>query len=144
MGGARAGVFLALAVCTAGCGGNNGPAPFPVESAYNTAVIQTLSNVCTTTYTVHRDGSAQRATQSCGGGTKTLTLPTAIVSNLFNDLAAAQPLASLQSCLTVDTATTVSWNGQQSPNIVTPCGSAAEQTLSQQLSTVITAFEPVP
>lgn len=134
---------LLLAGGLAGCGG--GQPAFPAESAYDTAVIQTEINVCTTTYTVHRDGSAQRVTDTCGSGTKTTRLPSSIVAALFSDLAAAQPLNALVRCPTVDTSVTIAWNGQQSPNIGACTGSSsAEQSLSGDVSVVITSFTPLP
>lgn len=138
-------VLLGASVCLSACGGGGQP-PFRIESAYDTAVIQTDMNVCNAMYTVHRDGSAQRVTQTCGGGTVTETLPPTIVSTLFSDLQAAQPLSALPACPSVDTSIAVAWNGEQSRNISGPCigTNPAEQTLAQQVSVVVTAFEPVP
>lgn len=138
--------LFALLVCLAGCGGN-GAAPFPVGNADDTAVIKATNLTCSTTYTVHRDGSAaQTGSTACGSGSQSITLPAATVSSFFAALQAAQPLSGLTPCMTVDVSMTVTWGGQQSPNLFGECGgtSQAEQTLSAQAGLVVNSFLPAP
>ena len=121
--------------------------PFPAESAYDTAVILSTNNMCTSTYTVHRDGGAQRGAQNCGSenGTKTVTLAPEVVSLLFGDLQAAQPLNALPTCIGVDTSMKIAWNGQQSPAIGTCSASTpTEQALAYEIEDVIVSFVPTP
>jgi hypothetical protein len=144
-------VLFALTACgvvaLSGCGGGvtpaprgGVPAPFPVESAFDTAVIQSHGNACRTTYTVHRDGTAQRAVQSCGSGTVNTTLSPTTVSKLFSDLQAAQPLSALPDALTVDISVTVSWNDQQTPNIQGSGTNSIEDTLLKDINAVTGSF----
>jgi hypothetical protein len=137
--------LLAALILTA-CGGGSGSAPFPVESAYDTAVIGAGNSVDgiyeSDTYTVHRDGSAQHVSVA-GTTTKTSTtaLSSATVSALFSDLQAAQPLNALPAgSYCGPEGLTVSWNGEQSPDINCPANNAAEQTLRTQIGVVIQAF----
>lgn len=130
----------ALIAVVSACGGNgSSPTVFPSESPTYTAVIVASNNACNTSYTVHRDGTAQRVVQSCGSGTLDETLPATVTSKLFADLQAAQPLDTLPQALTVDTSTTIAWDSQQSPNIAGN-GNAIEQSLTNDAGAVTAAF----
>lgn len=137
--------FLVVTLLSACTGGGSAQPPFPVESAYDTAVIQHTNNACILTVTVHRDRTAQ-STSSCTNFNSTrTTLPPIIVSQLFSDVQAAQPVNALLACPTVDISTTIAWNNQQSPNIGTCTGtSTAEQNLAYDIQIVITSFTPLP
>jgi hypothetical protein len=139
-----------FAVCLvsllAACGGGGSQPPFPVESAYDTAMIVSSANTSSTTYTVHRDGTAQRVWQSCcpqnTSGALTKTIPVSLSSKVFDDLQAAQPLGALPSGLNSDFALTISWNGQQTPNLegVFSTRNAMDQTLLTDADAIIAEF----
>ncbi len=126
-------LFTLLAACA-------GPASIPVESAADTAVIQESANTCATTYTVHRDGTAQRTVQTCGSGTLNETLPPSVTSKLFSDLQSAQPLGALPRALTVDTDLIIAWNAQQTPNIEGAGTNVIEQSLLGDVKTIEQTF----
>ncbi|HET6893930.1 MAG TPA: hypothetical protein VFH72_00940 [Candidatus Baltobacteraceae bacterium] len=140
-------VFAFAVLPLQGCSASSKAVPFPVESAYDTAVVHILSLDCTTTYTVHRDGSAQRFAQGCKSenGTRTVTFTRQDVASLFSDLEAAQPLNALPVCPGPDFAINVAWNGQQSPSLG-PCfvGTPIEQALVNDIESITVRFEPVP
>jgi hypothetical protein len=116
-----------------------------VESALDTAVIHYTNNTCLVTITVHRDRSAQSKSNCINYSSTTTTLPATVVSLLFGDLEAAQPLSGLVSCPAVDISMTIAWNGQQSPNVGTCTGTTtAEQNLAYEIEDVITGFTPIP
>lgn len=141
---------IALIGLLSGCGGGAStaqpPVTFPVESAYDTATIQDGMNTTIKAYTVHRDGAAQRVVQTCcpqnTSSPTTIAIPLSLSSKLFADLQAAQPLNALPSGLNSDFALTVSWNGQQTPNLEAAFTSpnAAEQTLLQDADAIVAAF----
>jgi hypothetical protein len=139
-------LFMCLAALLAGCGGGAGQPPFPIESAFDTATIADSINTSITTYTVHRDGTAQRVTRTCcpqaSSSPTNKTLPPAVVAKLFADLAAAQPLNALPSGLNSDFALTISWNGDQTPNLKAglPTPNATEQTLLNDADAIAAAF----
>ena len=144
---ARASLIAVAVLLLSACAGRSTAVPFPSESAYDTAVIKSLNNTCTNTYTVHRDGGAQRVAQNCGSdsGTKTVTLAPEVTSLFFSDLQAAQPLNALPACIGVDTSIAIAWNGQQSPSIGTCSASTpSEQALAYEIGDVIVSFVPVP
>jgi hypothetical protein len=128
------------------CGGAGDPQPaFPQESAAQTAVIQYDVDVCSATYTVHRDGTAQRTSQSqgCNTATITTTLPSSVASKLFADLQSAQPLSALPDAGPgVDTFASIGWNGEQSPDIIRANGttSTIEQSLLNDIYAVVQQF----
>jgi hypothetical protein len=97
----------------------------------------------TSTYTIHRDGSAQRCQSE--NGTRTVTLAPQDVASLFSDLEAAQPLNALPVCPGPDFAINVAWNGQQSPSLG-PCGvgTAVEQALVSDIESITASFAPNP
>jgi hypothetical protein len=138
-----------FAVCLvsllAAWGGGGSQPPFPVESAYDTAMIVSSANTSSTTYTVHR-GTAQRVWQSCcpqnTSGALTKTIPVSLSSKVFDDLQAAQPLGALPSGLNSDFALTISWNGQQTPNLegVFSTPNAMDQTLLTDADAIIAEF----
>jgi len=140
-------VFAFAVLPLHGCGASSKAVPFPLESAYDTAVIHILGLNCTSTYTVHRDGSAQRFAQGCQSenGTKTVTLARQDVASIFSDLEAAQPLNALPVCPGPDFAINVAWNGQQSPSLG-PCGvgTAVEQALVSDIESITASFAPNP
>ena len=124
--------------------GSGGQPRFPVESALDTAVIRYTNNTCTVTITVHRDRTAQSTSTCINYSSTTTTLPPAIVSLLFGDLQAAQPLNTLLPCPTADISMSIAWNGQESPHIETCAGTgSAEQNLVYEIEDVITSFTPV-
>lgn len=134
---------VALIGLLSACGGGGQP-PFPVESANDTAVIHYTNNTCTVTVTVHRDQTAQSKSSCSNWKSTTTTLPPTIVSLLFSDLQAAQPLNALLACPSVDISMSISWNGQQSPNVGTCTGTGtAEQNLAYEIEDVIASFTPV-
>jgi hypothetical protein len=134
---------LCMTLFLAGCGGGGQP-PFPTESAFDTAVIHYVNNTCTVDITVHRDRTAQSKSSCSNWESTTATLPPTIVSLLFSDLEAAQPLNGLLSCPTVDISMTIAWNGQQSPNVGACAGTGtAEQNLAYEIEDVITGFTPI-
>ena len=136
--------ILALAALLSACGGR-GQAPFPVESAFDTAVVDYANGPCTVVITVHRDRTAQSKSACVNWRSGTATLPPTVVSLLFSDLQAAQPLNTLLACPGVDVSTSVAWNDQQTPSIGTCAGtSTAEQNLAYEVSDVVTAFIPMP
>lgn len=96
----------------------------PSNNPADTAVLTTFGGggpSFATVYTVHRDGSAERSSPS---GKVTATLSGSIVAKLFSDLQAAQPLSALPPTIAVDTSLTISWNRQQTPNIIAPLNGA--------------------
>jgi len=127
-----------LSACT---GSSGGQPPFPVESAFDTAVIQHMNNTCTVTITVHRDRTAQSNSTCSTFQSATTTLSSTVVSLLFSDLQAAQPINELIACPGVDISTSIAWNGQQSPSIGTCTGtSTAEQDLVNEVQDVLASF----
>jgi hypothetical protein len=136
--------FRSMAVALIGllcaCGGG-GQTPFPVESANDTAVIHYTNNACSVTVTVHRDQTAQSTSNCSNWKSTTTTLPQTIVSLLFSDLQAAQPLNALVACPAVDISMSIAWNGQQSPNVGICTGtSTAEQNLVSEIEDIISSF----
>jgi hypothetical protein len=131
-----------------GCGrGGATQPPFPPESAYDTATIEVDLNTTTTSYMVHRDGTAQRVTQTCcpqsTSSPTNKAIPVSLSSKLFTDLQAAQPLNALPSGLNSDFALTVSWNGQETPNLeaVFAMPDTMEQTLLNDADAIVAAFQ---
>lgn len=136
-------LVVALIGLLSACGGGGQP-PFAVESAIDTAVIHYTNNACTVTITVHRDRTAQSKSSCPNWESTTTTLPPTIVSLLFSDLAAAQPLDALLACPAVDISMSIAWDGQQTPNVGTCTGTGtAEQNLAYEIEDVITSFTPV-
>lgn len=136
-------LLVALIGLLSACGGGGQPS-FPVESASDTAVIHYTNNTCTVTITVHRDRTAQSQSNCSNWESTTTTLPPTIVSLLFTDLQAAQPLNALLACPAVDISMSISWNGQQSPNVGACTGTnTAEQNLAYEIEDVITSFTPI-
>jgi hypothetical protein len=137
--------FVFLSISLSACGGAAQPV-FPIESPSDTATIQTSVNTLITTYTVHRDGTVQRVTQTCcpqnTSSSRNATIPVSLSSKLFTDLQAAQPLRALPSGLNSDFALIVSWNGQQTPNLegVLSTPNAMEQTLLSDADAIAAAF----
>ena len=132
--------FLEFGV--AACGGGASPAMPKTYTPAQTAIIEYGSNACVTSYTVHDDGTAQRSYSSeCPPQSSTsVTVPGAVVSKLFADLQAAQPLNALPRALTVDTSTQIAWNGQQTPNIRGAGAKSIEHTLMADVDTVVQVF----
>lgn len=129
-----------VACLLAACGGGSAGLPKSYTPA-QTVVIEYGFNACVTSYTVHDDGNAQIAysSQCPAQNAATAIVPSAVVSKLFADLQAAQPLNALPRALTVDTSTQITWNGQQTPNIM-PAVNTIEQTLLNDAGSVVQAF----
>lgn len=136
-------LLVALVWSLYACGG--GQPPFPVESAADTAVIHYTNGSCTVTITVHRDRRAQSKSTCINYASTTTTLPPTIVSLLFSDLQAAQPLNALLTCPSgFDISMAIAWSGQQSPNIGSCTGTGiSEQNLAYEIEDIVTSFIPV-
>jgi len=134
---------VALIGLLSACGGGSQP-PFPIEGANDTAIIHYTNNTCTVTVTVHRDRTAQSKSSCSNWESTTTTLSPTVVSLLFSDLQAAQPLNALPACPSVDISMSIEWNGQQSPNVGICTGTGtAEQNLAYEIEDVMASFTPV-
>lgn len=137
---------LAAATLLAACGGGanaltGGVSDRQSYSGTHTAVLQVRNNASVAIYTVHDDGTAQRTWQNAPNNSSgSATIAPAAAAKLFNDLQAAQPLNALPAVMTVDTVMTVSWNGEQSPNIWGTGANTIEQALVGDVNAVIQAF----
>lgn len=84
-----------------------------------------------------------QVTYRTSAGTQSGQLPAMLARNLFGDLAGSQPLAALPagSCVTVpaDSALTVTFSGQQTPDLTCPAGGAA-QAIAEDVEKIVEAL----